>query len=485
MDTLRPRVEMLTADQIEAVIGDALAVLDTVGFEVDNEEGRRLLREAGVSEREGRFLVGERTIRDALASVPTSVVVYDREGRAALDLGGERVHFDPGSAALWILDPDSRRRRPPLTPDLRHLAWVTEACRNIAAQATGLIPSDVPEVMGDRWRLYVALLHSTKPVVTGTFGKDAFAVMRAMLAAVRGGEGALAERPLAIFDCCPSPPLKWSDLTCQALVDAARARVPAELVSMPLGGATAPVTLREMIVQHCAESLSGVLIHQLACPGAPIIWGGSPAAFDMRHGTTPMGAIETMMVDIGDAQVGRHLGLPTHAYMGMSDSKVVDWQTGMESGVGAVLAALAGVNMISGPGMLDFESCQSLEKLVLDDQVCGIALRLVGGVSHDSDREALDLIRDLVSSGGFLGHRHTREHFRRELFIPSRLIERRSYDQWEAGGAGDAVTAAAGEVRTIVARGNPAPLPDDLRRELDALIAADARRLGIDALPSV
>jgi trimethylamine--corrinoid protein Co-methyltransferase len=484
MDTLRPRVEVLTVDHIKGVIGDAFAVLATVGFEVDNEEGRGLLREAGADEREGRFLVKERAVREALASVPPSVVVYDRDGKIALDLGGERVHFDPGSAALWVLDPGTHRRRPPLTADLCHLAWVTEACRNIAAQATALVPSDVPEVMGDRWRLYVALVHSTKPVVTGTFGKDAFAVMRAMLAAVRGGEDALAERPLAIFDCCPSPPLKWSDLTCQALVDGARAGVPAELVSMPLGGATAPVTLREMIVQHCAESLSGVLIHQLARPGAPIVWGGSPAAFDMRHGTTPMGAIETMMVDVGNAQVGRHLGLPTHAYMGMSDSKVVDWQTGMESGVGAVLAALAGVNMISGPGMLDFESCQSLEKLVLDDQVCGMALRLVHGVSHDSSGEALDLIRDLVSLGGFLGHRHTREHFRRELFIPSRLIERGTYDQWEAGGAGDAAATAADEVRAIVARGNPAPLPDDLRRELDSLIAADARRLGLDTLPS-
>ena len=484
MDAIRPQLQMLSEQQVERIVGDAFAVLSTVGFEVENTEAQALLREAGVREESGRFFATEETVRRRLATVPSRVIVYDRGGDAALDLGGDRVHFDPGSAAIHLLDAETGRRRPPVTIDLRHLAWVTEACRNIAGQSTALVPIDVPEEMGDRWRLYVALLNSRKPVITGTFRKDAFAVMRAMLVAVRGGERALAEKPLAIFDCCPSPPLKWSDLTCQALVDCARAGIPAELVSMPLGGATSPVTLREMVVQHAAESLSGVLLHQLAHAGGPIVWGGSPSAFDMRHGTTPMGAIETMMVDAADAQVGKHLGLPTHAYMGMSDAKVVDWQTGMESGVGAVIGALAGVNLISGPGMLDFESCQSLEKLVLDDQLAGMALRLVRGVSQDSAAEAVDLIRQVVELGGFLGQRHTRENFRKELFIPGKVIQRGSYDTWEAAGAKSAAQVAAEEVRAILARGNPSPLPESTRHELDAIIGGEARRLGIARLPA-
>ena len=483
MDAIRPRLELFSLEQVEAVIADALEVLAGVGFEVENAPGRTLLREAGLRESGGRFFAGEGLVREALATSPSDIVLFDRMGRPALELGGDRVHFDPGSAALWILDPEIRRRRLPSTRDLRHLAWVTEACRHVAGQATALIPGDVPEQVGDRWRLFVALSNSIKPIITGTFRKDAFAVMQEMLVAVRGSTAELAARPLAIFDCCPSPPLKWSDLTCQALLDCAGAGIPAELVSMPLGGATSPVTLREMVVQHCAESLSGVLIHQLAAPGAPIVWGGSPAAFDMRHGTTPMGAIETMMVDVANAQVGKRLGLPTHAYMGMSDAKILDAQTGMESGLGTVLAALAGINLVSGPGMLDFESCQSLEKLVLDDQVCGMALRLVKGISHESAGEAVDLLRQLVALGGFLGHRHTREHFRSEQFLPNAIIERRSYDQWEAAGAHDAADAAARAVQQILDRGNPAPLPDELGRELHALISADARRLGVESLP--
>jgi hypothetical protein len=171
--------------------------------------------------------------------------------------------------------------------------------------------------------------------------------MKEMLTAVAGGADALAARPIAVFDVCPSPPLLWSDLTCQNLIDCARAGIPAELVSMPLAGATAPVTLAAAVVQHTAECLSGIVIGQLAEPGAKIVWGGSPAAFDMREGTTPMGDVGTWMIDCAYAQVGKSLGLPTHAYLGMSDAKVIDAQCGMESAGGTLLGDLKGAPLRS------------------------------------------------------------------------------------------------------------------------------------------
>jgi trimethylamine--corrinoid protein Co-methyltransferase len=486
VETIRPQIRMFSDAQVDAIIEEAFRTLEQVGFLVENEEeAAALLRDAGVRFRGDRAYPEESRVREALATAPAEVRVYDREGALALDLRDDQVHFDPGSAAVHFLDPETGRRRRPLTRDQVHLAWVAESCRHIAAQSTAIISRDVSEEMGDRWRLYVALCHCRKPVVTGTFRKDAFAVMKAMLAAVRGGEQALREKPLAIFDCCPSPPLSWSDLTVQALVDAARSGIPAELVSMPLAGATAPVTLREMVVQHCAENLSGILIHQLAAPGAPIIYGGSPSAFDMRHGTTPMGAIETMMVDMAYAQVGKRLGLPVHAYMGLSDGKGVDYQTGLESGAGVILAALAGINMVSGPGQLDFENCASLEKLVLDNEACGMALRLVRGIDHGSAGRAVELLQELLAAGTLLGHRHTRRNFRKELHFPGKLIDRATYDAWEESGASTALDRARDQVRRIIAAGNPAPLPAETRRELDELIRAEARRLGMETIPEV
>ncbi len=480
---IRPRAQLFDSDQVERIVEQAIEVLGKVGVFVENDEALALLDGAGQRLDGARAFLTEEAIRKALSTAPSRVEVRDRDNQPALDLSGDNVHFDPGSAALFVLDPETRRRRLPLIRDCAHLAWVTEACGSFGAQSTGLIPSDVPEDLADRYRLFVALRNCRKPVVTGTFRKDGFAVMKEMLVAVRGSEAALRESPLAIFDCCPTPPLKWSDLTCQALIDGARAGIPTEMVSMPLAGATSPVTLREVVLQHCAECLSGVVIQQLAAPGAPIIWGGSPSAFDMRHGTTPMGAVETMMVDMAYSQVGKHLGLPTHAYMGLSDAKIVSWQAGAESGIGAVLAALAGVNMVSGPGMLDFESCQSLEKLVLDNQACAMALRLVRGIGHGSADQAPDLLRAVVEEGHFLGNAHTRKHFRNELLIPGRVIDRATYGDWEKNGALDSADAAHAEVERILSNGNPAPLPDETGRELEELIQADAARCGFGKLP--
>ncbi len=127
----------------------------------------------------------------------------------------------------------------------------------------------------------------------------------------------------------------WGQFGAQSLIDLARAYVPAEIVSMPLAGAVAPVTLLGSVVQHAAECISGMTIHQLAQPHAPIVWGGAPAIMDMRNGTTPMGAIETAMIDAAYAQVGKSLGFPTHTYLGASDAKLVDAQAGMESGMTA------------------------------------------------------------------------------------------------------------------------------------------------------
>jgi trimethylamine--corrinoid protein Co-methyltransferase len=152
----------------------------------------------------------------------------------------------------------------------------------------------------------------------------------------------------------------------------ARAGVPAEIVSMPLAGAAAPVTLLGAVTQHAAECLSGITIHQLAHAGSPIVWGGAPSTFDMRKGGTPFGSVETAMIDSSYAQVGKSLGLPTHAYLGATESKLLDMQAGLESGMGALVGALSGINMISGSGMLDSLLCRA-EKLISGAE--GIAWR--------------------------------------------------------------------------------------------------------------
>jgi len=485
--TMRPRFELLAPSRVEGMIGEAFRVLERVGVRVELATAEALLVAHGAERRDGRVRLPERMVRDSLATAPSRFALYDRDGAVAVRFGEQRTQFDPGSAAIYVLDRTSGARRPATSADVVELVRLVDALPHFAAQSTALVPADVPDALADRWRLYLALRYGRKPVVTGTFRADGFAPMRAMLVAVRGGEQALRERPLALFDCCPTSPLTWSALTAQALVDAARAGVPANLVAVPMTGATAPVTLEGALVQLAAENLAGVALHQLAAPGAPLVWGGAPAAFDMRHGAAAMGAIESAMLNVANAEVGRALGLPTHGYLGLSDAKTPDYQAGWESGGGALLGALAGIDLVSGPGLLDLLLTQSLEKLLLDHDACGAALRFARGIApHAGDLVAL--LGELAAAGELLSHPHTRSHWREELSLASPLADRTSYGDWQAAGAQTAFERARDEVARLQARTADAPLEavdEAICRELDAVVAAEARRLGVERLPSL
>jgi trimethylamine--corrinoid protein Co-methyltransferase len=307
--------------------------------------------------------------------------------------------------------------------------------------------------------------------------------MKELLVAAVGSEKGLEEKPVAVFDVCPSPPLKWSDITCQNLIDCAKTNIPAQLISMPMTGANAPVTLAGAVVQHTAECLSGVAINQMVNPGAPIVWGGSPATFDMRKGTTPMGAIGTWMINCAYVQVGKALGMPTHSYLGMSDAKIVDAQCGLESS-SAFFAALAGANMVSGPGMMDYESCLSYEKMVVDAEILGMAKRLVAGIDGRQTPIALDVMQELGHKGNYLSHPHTKKWFREELYIPSDVIDRDTVEAWEKKGSKSAWNRAQDHVDELLAQYQPPPMPDDVKKELRDITSKAANKAGMKKLPS-
>ncbi|MFL7868686.1 MAG: trimethylamine methyltransferase family protein, partial [Anaerolineales bacterium] len=379
---MQPQLRILSPELIPQIIDEAFQLMVNPGIKVQLKEARQLLEQAGASLDEEQQVVHipEQLARQALQSVPQNFYLYNQDGEAAVHYGGDSVHFDPGSSGVNVLDPESLQHRPATTTDLVKVIKTADSLWQYDAQSTALVCSEIPKEIGDLYRLYLVLLFSKKPVVTGAFTTQNTAKMIDMLAIFAGGRAALAQKPTAVFDVCPSPPLIWSQFGAQSLIDLARAGVPAQIVSMPLAGAAAPVTLLGSVVQHAAECISGMTIHQLAQPGSPIVWGGAPAIMDMRQGTTPMGAVETAMIDAAYAQVGKSFGFPTHTYLGASDSKLVDYQAGMESSTTAMIGALAGINMISGAGMLDFLACMSPEKLLIDAEAIGMAKRMLKGM---------------------------------------------------------------------------------------------------------
>lgn len=483
---MRPRFRLLDDSLVDRIVDEARAVLATLGVELHDPEGRDLLRAHGATPDAAgtRLRIPEALVEKALATAPRGFALFDAAGNATHDLSGEKVRFAPGSAAIRLLDPGVGALRPPLSADYVRYAKLVAGLPHLAAQSTAFVPADVPAAISDCWRLFLSLLLCRKPVVTGAFTAEGFAVMRDLLLAARGTDEALRGKPLALFTCCPTSPLAWSEATGRNLLDCARAGIPVEIVAVPLAGFLSPVTLVGTLVQGTAENLSGVVLHQLAAPGAPLLWGTSSAAFDIRSEAAVTGAIETAMLTCGMTEVGKRLGLPTQGYAGVSDAKELDAQAGLESASGALLAALAGVNSVSGPGLLELDNGFSLAKLVLDHELCSVALRLVRGVEPREDFPALPLLGELLSEKHLLIARHTRRHLREEITFPGPAIDRSSEARWRADGAATLGERAEREVERLVAAWAPPPLPDDAREELVRVMESAARRAGLDALPA-
>jgi len=479
---MRPKIQLLSPDLIGRILSEAFELLMNPGVRVGSAVVE-LLQSAGVEVKDGVARIPERVVRQCLASAPHDFYLYSRQGEKAVHYGGDDVHFDPGSCCVQMLDPDTMEARSSETRDLVRLVQVTEMLPQFAAQSTAVVCSDacdgagkdVSNAIGDLYRLFVVLEYSDKPVVTGSFSAAGLGGMIDLLAADSGGREQLRQQPRAVFDVCPSPPLNWSEFGSHNLLDLARAGVPAQLVSMPLAGGTAPVTLAGSVTQHAAESLAGIVLHQLAGPGSPIVWGGAPAIFDMRSGGAPMGAVETAMLNIACCEVGKHLGLPTHGYLVATDSKFVDAQAGAESARSAVLGALTGINMISGAGMIESLACHSVEKLVMDAESIAAAQRLVRGVEVRGESLATAMFAQTGLSGNFLTLKETRALFRQEQCLPSPVTDRSARGSEPPS---DIFTRARARVDELASSYRKPSLPEDVLRKFKAIVDREADRAG-------
>lgn len=479
MERQSPRLTLLTEPVINEIIDEAIDLLEKTGVTVEEPDTFDLLGEMGADMVRDKHVVRFKRdmVEKAVASVPRTIELHSMSGEKLFASGDGQVHFNPGSAALFILDLEKSAMRKPAIEDVARFAKLCHTLEHIEATSTGVIPSEVPEEVSDSIRLFISCLFSDKPVVTGTFSKAGFDIMRDLLLA-RTGEDSLREKPVAVFDVCPTSPLRWSDIGCHDLRLCAQNAIPAELISMPLAGALAPMSLVASVVQHTVETLSGVVIHQAWTPGSPVIWGGSPAIFDMRHSTSPMGALETLMIDLGDTEVGKHLGMPTQAYLGLSDSKMLDAQAGMESSMTMLAAAAGSVDFVSGPGMLNFESCQSLEKLVLDNEICGMARRFKHGLASRGDTLGIDAIIEGLKEGNFLTTDETLKLYRKECCYPGKIIDRKALKDEVSLDPQGLIKRAMAEVEARITAYEQPTIPGDRLDEMLSVMGPALDRFG-------
>jgi trimethylamine--corrinoid protein Co-methyltransferase len=472
---MRPTLKIADEHLLDRIIGEARQILETTGMEIRGPVLRQRLLDHGFPMTPGgRVLFPGDKVDAALAAAPSSFVLYDRDGNPHADIGGDRVHFVPGSSGLKVQDHRTGHTRHAHTADFVEYVRLCDGLENIAYLATAFSTNDDIEAgVSDAWRLYLCLTNSKRPIVSGAFTEHGVSRMVEMMQLFRRDPADLIARPLSIFTITATGNFRYSEDSCQNLLDCVEAGVPVEIVPVTLMGLTAPVTLVGSAVFHAVDTIAGIVMAQVVRPGAPVLYGGAPAEFHMRETTSPMAGVQALYLDVLNAEVGKRLGLPTQAYMALSDAKMLDAQAGAETFGSALLAALGGINSVSGPGMLDFVLVFSLPKLIFDNEVCGQALRLLRRLSVMEDLPATTLVQSQLHEAHLITASHTLTHWPEQLYLPGSVIDRKNREAWQLEGEKSLWDRAVAEVDRRLRAYRPVATDPAADAEMRRLIRAD------------
>jgi trimethylamine--corrinoid protein Co-methyltransferase len=451
-------MSVLSDDQIGKILAEAKRLMAETGMEIRGETMKKRLQDHGLkTDKTGkRILFPPDVVDKAIADAPSSFTLFNRDGDPYTDIGGDNVHYVPGSSGLKILDHRSGETRLADSTDFIEYARLCDGLEHIAYLATAFSTNkDIESQVSDAWRLYMILTTSKKPIVSGAFSEHGVPRMADMMQMFRNDRDDLVAKPMSIFTITATGNFRYGEDSCQNMLDCVEAGIPVEIVPVTLMGLIAPVTLVGALVFHCVDVLTGITMAQIIRPGAPVLFGGAPATFHMKAASSPMAAIEAQHLNVAYVQIAKSLDLPTQAYMALSDGKFLDAQAGGETFSSALLAAIAGVNSVSGPGMLDFVLTFSLPKLVFDNEVCGQSLHFVRDIEVLDDLPTADLVADLMRDDHLITSPHTLTHWPEELYLTDSVIDRENRESWEKAGGPTLEQRATKEVEQRLAAYQP------------------------------
>jgi trimethylamine---corrinoid protein Co-methyltransferase len=473
------RFEVLSNDEVERIHAASMEILAEVAIKVNYKKARDIFREAGADVDEETLAVKlpEKLVRWAVDQAPKQFSLYGIDAEFRLDIGPDQAApiFAGLGTPTRIIDLNDGAVRPSTKQDMIDHIVLINACGNIHNSQMDIWPDDIPMTTIHSEAIWAWAHNSRKPYGMGCYGYLPTWDMMRMMALAVGGKDELQKRPRFLAICSVVSPLQMDQAQAEGMFICADYGQPLAISPEGIAGATAPVTLAGLLAQENAGILAHITLSQIYKPGTPVLYGTVSTVSNMRYGTVALGAPETGLITAGSAQLARHYGIPIRSVGGTTESKRADVQAGFER-MGTLLpAVLAGVNLITCAGTLDGTMLEDHAMLLLDDEICGAALRMARGIEVNKETLALDLIKQIGYEGNYLAEEHTAKRFRKELFIP-KLYSREPYDTWEKAGGKLALDNARERVRKILAEHQPRQLDPGVVAALDEFRGQVAER---------
>ncbi|MFQ5856906.1 MAG: trimethylamine methyltransferase family protein [Anaerolineae bacterium] len=462
--------ELLTTEQVEQVHKASLEILENVGMLVRNPKAREVFSKHGCHVDSGTGLVKfPRTVVEHFrAAFPPKFTFYARAPQYDCTIPDDRPVILTGSSAPNIIDPVTGRERRARSDDIARTAHLINELPGYDVFSISTLADDAPPGQFSLSRFYPALKNCAKPVRGNTPNLDDANQILRLGALIAGGEEAYRARPFITHHYCPcvSPLTMDLDSTSQ-LIFFSEQQLPSYASIVPNAGLTSPLTLVGTLAQLNAEFLAYGVLTQMLCPGKPLIYSSLPVVTDMRTGAYAPGAIETGVLHMGCAQMARFYNVPNGGYIGLTNAKVNDAQSGYETGMSTVAGLLGGVDIFNMGGLFDALMTFDFAKAVIDNEIGLMLKRIVRGFEFSAENLALDVIAEVGPGEMFAATQHTLDQMKTCALLPE-IADRDMRQQWEEKGALDAHAHAMKRVREILTRDNPAVFSP----EVDAQIRA-------------
>ena len=443
-------------------------VLEEQGMVVKHEAARELLKAAGAFVDGEKVFIGASLVERALKQLPSRITLYDRDGAPAMFLEGRNVYYGTGSDTVNITDFESRTRRLWTKKDVADALRICDALPNIDFIMSIGIISDVPVAANTREQYSQMIFNSVKPhVVVADNAEDLEDIFR-MYIAVRGSAEALRLRPYAVVYNEPTSPLLHSYEAIDKLLLCAKYGVPTNYAAGGMAGATTPVSPAGTIVLNNAECLMGMVIHQLAAPGAPFVYGFGNSPMDMRTLQCCYAMPGAIQIQSGMCEMAHYYNLPCWGEAGNGCSKLCDAQAIEEATQFIQMAALQGCNITHDVGYLDFGLSISLELLVISDDIIARVKEVMAGVEVNEATLSVDEIKQAGYNGNYLRAASTRKAAKEGW--RSDLGDYTTYENWCAAGSKTMEERAHEKVKKIIAEYRPKELDPSIVEKITAIV---------------
>ena len=409
--------EPLVPEAATRLIDAAFLLLEQTGVAFDTDsEAPELFAAAGcMVAADGVVKIDRKTVESALGSVARQARLWNRNGSHYLELDNHHTWFLPGMTCIKVFDLDTGELRASNAADLGMITRVADALPNIDGVCIGCKDVEHSDIHGEIAEFEIMARNTTKPLEYLCEHAESFGVAIEIAAAIRGGRAALAEKPYFLQIITPLP-LNYAKTHVDQVIMAARAGVPVSVGTLPIGGASSPITAAGCIAQSLATDFAGMTLGQLAQRGAFVI-GSSDVCF-MEPATGGIGNfVQTSLSDMVMCQLRRKIGIPSFTGIGgQCAARAFDQDAVWELSSNLMQAFYSRPATCDYLGSIDEGMTYSLHALMFCNDLAGLLRSLWQGVTVDEASLALAEAQSVGPRGNYLALDHTASHCREQLW---------------------------------------------------------------------